>query len=107
MPPGSGCSHRATGWSPSQPEPSDDHVAAICRILDDHEVEFVILGGLAARLHARGHTTIDVDICPSLYDANPSNLPDALRNLGARLQVKGDLLAWRSILIRPCCTMLR
>ena len=72
------------------PELSDDHVVAICRVLNDHEVDFVIIGGMAARLHDTGHTTIDVDICPSLDDANLSNLADALRELGARLRVEGD-----------------
>jgi hypothetical protein len=71
-------------------ELSDDHVAAICRVLIDHEVEFVIIGGMAARLHDTGHTTIDVDICPSTDDANLSRLADALRELGARLRVEGD-----------------
>ena len=72
------------------PELSDDHVAAICRVLNDHEVEFVIIGGMAARLHDTGHTTIDIDICPSLDDANLSNLADALRDLGARLRIEED-----------------
>jgi len=71
-------------------ELSDDHVAAICRVLNDHEVEFVILGGMVARLHDTGHTTIEVDICPSLADANLSKLADALRELGARLRIEGD-----------------
>jgi len=72
------------------PELSDDHVAAICRVLNDHEVEFVIIGRMAARLRDTGHTTIDIDICPSLDDANLSNLADALQELGARLRVEGD-----------------
>ncbi|MDK1010739.1 MAG: hypothetical protein QGM48_06650 [Actinomycetota bacterium] len=45
-------------------ELSDDHMAAICRVLNDHEAEFVVIGGMAARLHDTGHTTIDVDIWP-------------------------------------------
>ena len=72
------------------PELSDDHVAAICRVLIDQGVKFVIIGGMAARLHDTGHTTIDVDICPSPDNANLSRLCDALRELGARLRVEGD-----------------
>lgn len=72
------------------PELSDDHVAVICRALIDHEVEFVVIGGMAARLHDTGHTTIDIDICPSPDDANLSRLADALRELGARLRTEGD-----------------
>ncbi len=64
MPPGSGCGHRATDWRAMPSELSDDHMAAICRVLNDHEAEFVVIGGMAARLHDTGHTTIDVDIWP-------------------------------------------
>ncbi len=30
------------------PELSEDHAAAICQVLMDHGVEFVIIGGMAA-----------------------------------------------------------
>ena len=63
------------------PEISDDHVAAICGVLVDHGVKFVIIGGVAARLHGTGHATIDVDIYPSTDDANLANLAAALREL--------------------------
>lgn len=72
------------------PELSDDHVTAVCQILIDHGVEFVIIGGMAARLHNTGHATIDIDICPSTNDANLSNLTHALRELGAQLRVEGN-----------------
>ncbi len=72
------------------PELSEDHAAAICQVLIDHGVEFVIIGGMAARLHGTGHATIDIDICPSLEKTNLANLADALRHLGARLRVEGD-----------------
>ena len=64
---------------------SDEHVAAICQVLIDHDVRFVIIGGTAARLHDTGHTTIDVDICPAIDDANLSRIADALLELDARL----------------------
>jgi len=41
------------------PELNDDHVAAICRILIDHEVEFVIISGMGARLHDTGQVRVD------------------------------------------------
>lgn len=50
-------------------ELNDEHVAAICRVLIDHGVQFVIIGGMAARLHDTGHATVDVDICPSTDQA--------------------------------------
>ncbi len=72
------------------PELGDDHVAAICRVLIDHDVRFVIIGGMAARLHDTGHATVDVDICPSTDDVNLVNLAAALRDLEVRLRVEGD-----------------
>lgn len=72
------------------PELSDDHVAAICRVLIEHEVQFVVIGGMAARLHRTGHATVDVDICPSMDDPNLDRLAAALVELGARLRVSGD-----------------
>jgi hypothetical protein len=71
-------------------ELDDDHVVAICRVLQDHDVAFVIIGGIAARLHDTGHATVDVDICPSRDESNLTNLALALRALGTRLRVEGD-----------------
>lgn len=72
------------------PELSDQHVAAICRVLIEHDVQFVIIGGMAARLHDTGHATVDVDICPSMDDANLDRLAAALAELDARLRVSGE-----------------
>jgi hypothetical protein len=47
------------------PELDDDHVAAICRTLAEHAVAFVVIGGVAARLHETGYATVDIDVCPS------------------------------------------
>ena len=49
-------------------------------------MEFVAIGGMAARLHETGNATIDSDICPSSDDANLSHLADVLGELGARLR---------------------
>ena len=38
------------------PELGDDHVEAIYRVLIEHDVEFVIIGGVAARLHGDSGT---------------------------------------------------
>ena len=72
------------------PELRKGHAATICQVLIDNDVEFVIIGGMAARLHGTGHATVDIDICPSADEANLSNLADALRQLGARLRAEGD-----------------
>lgn len=60
-------------------ELSEEHAAAIYQVLIDHGVEFVIIGGMAARLH--GHATVDVDICPAADDTNLDRPADALRLL--------------------------
>ena len=71
-------------------ELSDDHVAEICGVLLDHGVQFVVIGGVAARLHDTGHATIDIDVCPAVDDANLNCLAAALRKLDARLRVEGE-----------------
>jgi hypothetical protein len=68
----------------------DEHVAAIGRVLARHRVEFVIIGGVAARFHETGYATVDIDICPGRDEPNLERLATALRELGARLRVAGD-----------------
>lgn len=80
---------RVTGWPAMQPELNDDHVALICSVLHQHRVAFVVIGGVAARLHETGHSTIDVDICPSRTSENLRRLSQALVDLDARLRVEG------------------
>ncbi len=65
-------------------------MAAICRVLTDHKVLFVVTGGIAARLHDTGHATVDIDVCPSRAKENLARLAAALRALGARLRAEGD-----------------
>jgi hypothetical protein len=72
------------------PELDDDHVAAICGVLADHNVSYVVIGGVAARLHDTGHATVDIDVCPSGAKDNLVRLAAALRALGARLRVEAD-----------------
>ena len=50
------------------PELSDEHLAAICRVLIDHDVQFVIIGGMEADSPPPGVPTVDVNICPSTDD---------------------------------------
>jgi len=75
----------------TQPELDDDHVVAICRVLTEHGVEFVVIGGVAARLHDTGHATVDIDVCPSRTKDNLTRLSAALKALGARPRVESDV----------------
>ena len=74
----------------TQPELDDDHVVEICRVLTEHGVAFVVIGGVAARLHETGHSTVDIDVCPSSAKDNLTRLAAALTALGARLRIEGE-----------------
>jgi len=54
-------------------------------------VSYVVIGGVAARLHDTGHATVDIDVCPSRGKANLTRLASALSPLGARLRLEGDI----------------
>lgn len=75
---------------PDETEIDDERIAAVCRTLLDHLVEFVVIGGVAARLHDTGYATVDIDVCPSSADVNLDRLAAALRALDARLRVEGE-----------------
>lgn len=61
----------------------------ILRVLDEHDVRYVLIGGLAAVLHGSAHPTYDVDITPERSTPNLARLSDALRALDARVRVEG------------------
>ena len=56
------------------PDPPD--FEKILALLLDHGVRFVVIGGVAMRLHGSSHITEDIDI---LYSRDPENL-EALAN---------------------------
>lgn len=58
----------------------------ILRILRSHDVQFVLVGGIAARLRGAPLLTQDVDITPARPMANLERLARALEELGARLR---------------------
>lgn len=63
------------------------------RILDEltrHEVDFVLVGGLAAQTHGSTRMTNDVDVIPAPDPENLSRLAEALRALGARVLNPGS-----------------
>lgn len=61
----------------------------ILRILDKHEVRYVLIGGLAATLYGSVTPTFDVDITPEMTTANLSRLSAALTELDARIRIEG------------------
>ena len=50
----------------------------LLRLLAGHEVEFVIVGGVAAAMHGAARATYDLDVC---YGREPQNL-DMLEERG-------------------------
>ncbi len=56
--------------------------------LDRHQVQYVLIGGLAAVLHGSPLPTVDADICPSRDRENLTRLAAALRELDARISLR-------------------
>ena len=57
----------------------------IFEALTRHEVDFVLVGGLAAQTHGNTRMTNDVDVIPAPDPANLTRLAAALRALDARV----------------------
>jgi len=55
-------------------------------VLQRHDVEFVLIGGLAAVAHGSPLPTTDVDVTPDRRPENLDRLASALRELGARIR---------------------
>jgi hypothetical protein len=66
---------------------------ALLILLAKENVEFLVIGGIAAALYGAGRTTYDLDIVPAPGLANARRLARALARAGARLRgVDADLL---------------
>lgn len=55
----------------------------ILRVLDEHRVDYVLVGGLAVQVHGHVRTTFDVDVMPRPEHGNLASLTDALNAMGA------------------------
>ncbi|MGH7477797.1 MAG: hypothetical protein ACRELD_16140 [Longimicrobiales bacterium] len=67
----------------SEPAPFDPE--RILRVLGEHDVRYVLIGALAARLQGFPRVTADADITPAREPANLELLASALRELDARV----------------------
>jgi hypothetical protein len=74
-------------WAPAVAE--FDPVALL-RVLLKHRVDFVVVGGVAARLRGAPLITQDVDITPSAQPDNLDRLTAALEDLEARLRTSAE-----------------
>ena len=59
----------------------------LLRVLVDHGVEFILIGGLAATVRGSPFATLDVDVVPRREASNLERLSEALRALEARVYV--------------------
>ncbi len=61
-------------------------VDRILRTLSEHEVRYVVVGGLALVVHGSAHVTSDIDLCYARDGANLDRLSRALAPLHPRLR---------------------
>lgn len=61
----------------------------VVEVFDRHHVQYLLVGGVAARLHGSERLTEDVDVLPEDGDENLRRLAAALTELGAFLRVGG------------------
>jgi hypothetical protein len=71
---------------PTQARPPLD-TERILSALDEHGVDYVLIGGLAAVAHGSAIPTTDIDVVPDADRANLGRLAAALRDLDAKLRV--------------------
>jgi hypothetical protein len=63
--------------------PLDDE--RVIRVLAEHAVDYVLIGGLAAEAHGSQRATFDIDIVPDAESANLDRLAAALVELDGRV----------------------
>ncbi len=59
------------------------------RVLNAHDVRYVVIGGLAGEFLGAAIATNDIDVCYERSADNMNRLADALRDLNAKLRVAG------------------
>src|SRR4051794_18299005 len=63
---------------------------SLLRRLNDHGVQFVVIGGVAARLRGSALTTMDVDVCIALNDENLFRVHAAMQGINPRFRMRPD-----------------
>jgi predicted nucleotidyltransferase len=64
-----------------------DNLQALLKRLLEHDVDFILAGGLACTVHGSPLVTQDIDICVTFNDTQISKLRDALRDIAPRLRM--------------------
>lgn len=71
----------------SEPAFQPEH---IFRVLSEHGVHYVLIGGYAALLHGSPYATFDVDVVPAEDRANLDALSRALKHMHAKVWTQGS-----------------
>lgn len=64
--------------------------ARLITVLARHQVDFVLIGGLAGALHGSPAATNDADICPARTPENLARLAAAMVELDARIRTESE-----------------
>lgn len=64
----------------------------MCRILNQENVDYVVLGGFAANLRGSPTTTRDLDVIPDREAENLDRLARALVRMNAKIRIDGDAI---------------
>ena len=64
-------------------DPPALQIERILETLHEHDVKYVLVGGIAGALHGATRATSDVDICPAWDGENLTRLANALQRLAA------------------------
>jgi len=67
-----------------------DQLPEILKRLNEYQVDFVLVGGMAAIAHGSSMTTKDVDVCAPLGEPNLSRILNALREIHPKLRMRPD-----------------
>jgi hypothetical protein len=88
------CEDGTQKWACHSRCPLDADVPAldfqrVVETLDRHDVQYLVVGGMAARGHGASRPTLDFDLVADRSKGNMERLAGALRELGARFRVEG------------------
>lgn len=61
---------------------------ALLSVLEDHQVEYVVIGGFAAQVHGASRPTYDIDVTANTTADNLGRLAQALAELRARVRTE-------------------
>ena len=68
------------------PRPFKLDIETLLSVLQQHKVEFIVIGGVAMIAHGSNHATLDMDVCYNRTPANLAALADALTSMHACLR---------------------